>query len=362
MSFNLPGNSRRLAGCPFIGLLILSVLYGACQSSRADDTDAGESPWLLVPNLSVDPKLGSSLGVMGGYIHKFDPLSTPSMLVASYSKSNNDSVIGGVFGQLFFAEDQQKLVLGIATGEINNDYDDFLGSGIPAQTTDQLEAYFARYLHQVGGDWYAGAQAISTNYTIGADGFFDPILDLIGLTGFDSAGLGLVVEYDTRDNLRNPTTGRFLSAHNIAYRESFGGDESFDVYSLKYSEYIDFKAQQVLAWQVKGRWTSDAPIGGYSSVDLRGYVRGNYLAPNYSHVQVEDRISFTERWGMSVFAGVGCLYDGFSDCAESGNLYAAVGTGLIYTLKPEAGIVVRAEVAKGEADEYFAYVSVGNPF
>lgn len=214
----------------------------------------------------------------------------------------------------------------------------------------------------LSGDWYLGGQVVSSNYTIGADDFFDPILDLIGLTGFDSTGIGVVAEYDTLDNARNPTSGQYFNAHNIAYRESFGGDESFDVYTLKYSEYNNFKPDHVLAWQVKGRWTHDAPTGGFSSVELRGYVRGNYLAPNYTHAQIEDRISFTERWGMSIFGGVGCLYDGVSDCGDSGNLYPAVGAGAILTLKPEAGIVVRAEIAKGKADEYFAYISVGNPF
>ena len=91
-------------------------------------------------------------------------------------------------------------------------------------------------------------------------------------------------------------------------------------------------------------------------------MRGNYLAPNYSHVQVADRISFTERWGMSICGGVGSLYDGVSDYGDSGNLYPAVGAGAILTLKPEACIVVRAEIARGKADEYFAYISVGNPF
>jgi len=340
-------------------LLSAGSVFGADNASPGEER---ESPWLLVPSLSVDPKLGTSLGGMGGYIHRFDAESTPSMFVAGASYSDSDSVVMGIFGQMFFDADRQKLVVGVAGGRINNDYEDFLGSGIPAQTTDNLHAYVARYQHLVAGDWYLGGQVISTNYTIGADDFFDPILELIGLTGFESTGIGLVTEYDTRDNLRNPTSGRFFSASNIAYRESLGGDESFDVYSLKFSEYIRVKPKHLLAYQLKGRWTSDAPIGGYSSVELRGYVRGNYLAPNYSHFQVEDRISFSDRWGMAVFGGVGCLYDGFADCENSDALFAMVGAGAIFTLKPEAGIVIRAEIAKGESDEYVAYLSMGNPF
>ena len=341
---------------------ILPILFGINPVSQAEDSDAEESPWLLVPIVSVDPKLGTSVGVMAGYIFKIDPASTSSMVFTTVSKSDSDSTIGGVFSQLFFDQDRQKLVLGVVGGNINNDYEDFLGSGIPAQTTDDLEAVFARYLHVAKGDWYMGAQVVSSNYAIGADDFFDPILELIGLTGFNSTGLGLVGTYDTRDNQRNPTEGQFFAIHNIAYRESFGGDESFDVYSSKYSEYIQLKPDHLLAWQVSGRWTSDAPTGGYSSVGLRGYVRGNYLAPNYTDIQAEDRISFTEHWGMTVFAGVGCLYDGLSDCGNSSDLYPMVGAGATYTLKAEAGIVVRAEIAKGKGDEYVGYISIGNPF
>ena len=265
-------------------------------------------------------------------------------------------------GQMFFDQDRHKLLLGIGLGEINNNYEDFLGSGIPAQTTDQLEAIFARYSQVVSGDWYAGVQIVSSNYTIGADDWLEGFLKLIGLTGFDSTGLGLVAEYDTRDNIRNPTEGRQFEAHNIAYRESLGGDESFDVYQLKYNQYINFKEDHVLAWQVQGRWTHDAPIGGYSSVALRGYVRGNYLAPHYTHFQIEDRISFGPKWGMSVFGGLGCLYDNFSNCEESSNLYPSIGAGVIYTLKKEAGIVIRGEIAKGKGDEYVGYLTMGHSF
>ncbi|MCP4334936.1 MAG: BamA/TamA family outer membrane protein [Gammaproteobacteria bacterium] len=348
------------------GLLWLAVftaiVTGIPASHAQEATQEAESPWLLVPTLTSDPKLGTSLGFIGGYLHQFDPGSQQSIFALRTSYSDTDSRITGLFGQLFFDRDRQKLILGLVDGKIENDYEDFLGSGLPVQTTDKLNAEFARYYHEISGGWYGGVQVISTNYTIGADGVLDFILDFIGLTGFDSTGLGLVVEYDTRDNARNPTGGRQFEFSNFAYRESLGGDESFDVYQGKYSQYVNFKKDHILAWQVKGRWTDEAPIGGYSSIQLRGYVRGNYLAPNYTHLQVEDRISFAPKWGMSVFGGVGCLYDGLSDCEDSENLYPAAGAGIIYTLKREAGIVIRAEIAKGESDEATFYLGMGNSF
>ncbi len=346
-----------------IPLLTLAIIGPSISTSHAQDPDQQEeSPWIIVPRLTSDPKLGTSLGLTAGYLHQFDQASQQSMFLASTSYSDTDSRVSGVFGQIFFDSDRQKIILGLVDGRIENDYDDFLGTGLPVRTTDTLRAGFARYYHEISGNWYGGVQLISTNYAIGADNLLGFVLEFIGLTGFDSTALGLIVEYDTRDNARNPTKGRQFDFNNFAYRESLGGDQSFDVYQSKYSEFVNFKKDHILAWQVKGRWTDGAPIGGYSSVGLRGYVRGNYLAPNYSHFQIEDRISFTPKWGMSVFGGVGCLYDALSDCDDSANLYPMVGTGIIYTLKRKAGIVIRTEIAKGDSDEATFYLSMGNPF
>ncbi len=110
-------------------------------------TPEPESPWILAPTVSSDPKLGTSLGLVGGYLYSFDAGSTQSMFMAGGNYSDNESRVLGVFGQMFFDRDQQKLIFGAADGKINNEYDDFLGTGLPAKTTDQLHAIFVRYSH-----------------------------------------------------------------------------------------------------------------------------------------------------------------------------------------------------------------------
>lgn len=356
-----------------LSFLLLVTVVNAQPESEQEVKDSAEteelaseppkeSPWVLAPTISSDPKLATTIGAIVGYLYQFDEESTESIFLTMANYSTTDSWTAGGFGQMFFDKDKQKLIVGMFGGKIRNDYQDFLGSGIDAQTTDNLHVIFTRYSHRIKGDWYAGVQFISTNYAIGADGLFDDFLQLIGLTGFDSNGLGLVAEYDSRDNVRNPTSGRLFDLNNVAYREGLGGNEDFDVYNMKYSQYISHGDRNVLAWQVKGRWSSDAPIGGYSSVDLRGYIRGNYLAPNATLAQLDERIMLSKSWGMSVFGGVSCLYDSLSDCNDSENLYPAIGAGAIYVLKEEAGIVLRAEVAKGKSDEGAFYLTMGQPF
>ena len=95
--------------------------------------------------------------------------------------------------------------------------------------------------------------------------------------------------------------------HNVAYREWLGGDEEFDALMGDYRHFFSFGDGHVLAMQVKGRWTEDAPLSGYSSVQLRGYTRGNYLEEHYTHLDLDARFRLRGRWGANVFASLGCL-------------------------------------------------------
>lgn len=323
---------------------------------------AQESPWVLIPTVSNDPKLGFKGGLMTGHLSKFDPQSNFSMIGAFANYSNTDSYTGGIFSSLYWDANRNKLKAGIAGGRINNDYDDYLGTGLSVKTEDNLKGIFARYSRLFAPNWYLGFQAVSSNYAIGAEGIADGLMEQIGLTGFDSNGIGLALEFDDRDDVRNATKGQYFILSNIAYRESLGGDESFDVIQGDYRYYFPFGEGHVFALQAKGRWTYDAPESGYSSLQLRGYTRGNYLDENYTHLDMEARWKIHERWGATVFAGFGCLYDSFSECDKGEHLYPSGGAGITYLLKPKAGLVIKAEYAVGEDDNSAFYIKLGQAF
>jgi hypothetical protein len=346
--------------------LVKSLLLGSgllAATAFAQETPGGpESPWLLTPTISSDPKLGHKIGGLAAYLHQFDAQSNISMFGGFASYSDTDSYTGGFFGDMYWDANRRKIVAGAIGGKIRNEYDDFLGTGLKGKTEDDLKGLFFRYSQLVAPHWYVGGQAVATNYAIGAEGIGSGILDLVGLTGFDSNGLGLVAEFDNRDNVRNATKGQHFVLHNIAYRESLGGDESFDVLKGQYVSYLPFGDEHVLAIQVMGRWTDDAPQGGFSSVTLRGYTRGNYLNEHYTHIDADARFHIRGRWGATAFAGLGCLYARVSDCSDSEDLYASAGGGVSYVLKPDAGVVMRAEYAVGEKDNSAFYLTIGQPF
>ena len=333
-----------------------------------------QKPWLISPTLSADPKLGANIGGLVAYLKKLDADSTPSMTGLSVSYSDTDSVTGALFSQLYWKADTRRLSLLAAGAEINNEYDDFLGTGQTVETRDDVHTFGFRYLHQLRpGGWFGGIQGVSTNYAVGADGLLDGMLNQIGLSGFDAAGVGLVFQHDTMDNQRDPSSGHLLTLHNFAYREGLGGEASFDVgyadlrWYRTVGRYSVSKSGRspVIALQVKGRFTADAPLSGYSSVNLPGYTMGNYLSRHYSHILLDARIPLAGKLGLVAFGGVGCQFGEDitgRDLSCSDATFPSIGVGVSYMLKEDASVLIRLEIAKGKSDNEALYLRFGHSF
>jgi len=345
----------------FLFLMLSSAAFADSTPEDPPETPSRTSEWFGTPLVSSDPKISTSAGAMVGYMHAFDEVSPPSIFAVAGTYSTTDSWFAGIFAKTHFNEDRHRLTAGAFTGKIRNDYSDFLGSGLPLQTTDDLAVYALRYVTRVYGHWYVGPQWISANYIIsGGDALSGEIIEIIGLTGFDSNGLGLLVQYDSRDNQYSPSSGQAFEAHNVAYREALGGDVSFDAYHADYQYYHSHGQGHVLAMHAKGRWTHDAPPSGYSSVALRGYTQGQYLAPYMTLAEIEERYALTNKWGLSAFAGLAVLYGGDRNSSED-QLFPACGGGVRYNLNDE-GLIVRTELAVGKDDNWGFYLQFGQPF
>lgn len=346
-----------------IVIAFFSVLNTALFASQDNNQSEKESPWIFTPLISSAPKLGTSLGAMGGYIYKFDEESPASTFILTGTYSSTDSSFIGLFGKMYFDEDYQRLMAGTIYGTINNEYKDFLGTGKEFKTTDDIHAIFTRYQYKVRENWFVGAQMVITNYAIsGTDDLSNGFLEAIGLNGFNSNGVGLVIERDTRDNQNSPSVGSSFLFNSLAYRKSLGGEENFDVYTLKSKKFFKHLKDYVLAVRLDGRWTVNAPAGAYSTVDLRGYTPGQYLAKHMTTLEIEERISFNKQWGAEIFTGLAALYGESSSSNDNNNWYTSIGAGINYMLKKEEKMVVRADIAVGEAGNYGFYLQFGREF
>jgi hypothetical protein len=335
----------------------------ATAESKAKSVDGDESPWLLVPIFSSSPKLGVSAGALAGYLHYFDEKSQVSTFGINGQYTSTGSIVATAFGKASFDEDRQRALALLAAGNIKNDYSNYLGSGVPLQTEDELRAFVARYLHRVEGDWFAGVQGIYTNYYLaGQNAFDDVVLDTLGLKGFTSGGAGFNLYHDSRDNENSPTRGWFMNANNVAYREWIAGSENFDVYRVDFRGFLAHGEGNVLAARQFNQFTVGAPPAAFAPVQLRGYTMGEFLGKNMSSLEAEERFRIAERWTTTFFAGIAALYGNGQTVTDPKNLYPGYGLGIQYVIKQKEGMVLNLEFAGGKDGNYGVYMKFGYGF
>lgn len=364
---------RRELGWPTVLILVAVAATSApvlAQTENSNPTAAPadtsssplseRSPWLLAPVLSSNPKLGTSLGVLGGYLHYFDEKSRPSIFAITGQYSTTHSIVGGAFARASFDEDHQRVIAALAYGNIQNDYDDYLGTGVPLKNEAELRSFIARYTYRVTGNWFAGVQGIKQNFAIaGQTEFDDQVLDILGIQPYKSAGAGLVVQNDSRDDENMPTRGWLLNLNNMAFRESLGGENDYDVYRVDIRYFIPFGNRNVFALRQLNHLTNDAPTAARAPVQLRGYKIGQYTGEHMSSIEGEARLRLGEKWTATIFAGVACLYGGNQSCTDQEDVFPAGGLGVQYVLKPKEGIVLNLEFADGEGSSYGVYLKIG---
>jgi len=344
-------------------MLAAAGTTAAAAAEKATESAKKESPWLVLPTFSSNPKLGTSLGAMVSYLHYFDEQSKVSMFAVNALYTSTDSAVGAIIAKTSSGADHHRVTALAAGGLIKNDYNDFLGTGKPLKTEDNLQAFVTRYLYRAKSDWFVGLQALLTNYQIiGQTALDGQILSVLGLTGFRSGGIGAVVTQDSRDNEYSPAAGWFLNLNNVAYRDWIAGENNFDVYRLDLKGFWEHWGGQVFALRQNNQWTVNAPPSAYAPVVIRGYKMGQYLGEYMSSLEGEERVRLAKRWGATVFAGMACLYGNGKDCTDSANLYPSYGAGVQYVVKEKERMVVNLEYAQGKSDNYGVYLQFGYGF
>jgi len=352
----------------FLWTVAAATLALDCSFALAQTADAKEegavakfekSPWLLAPMFQSNPKLGTSVGALAGYLHYFDEKSRPSIFALMGQYTSTDSTIAGGFAKTSFDEDRQRLLAGLMYGYVKNDYSDYLGTGVPLKSNGELKSFITRYQYRVQGNWFLGVQGLYQNMAVtGETQFDDMFLNLVGVRPYKSGGAGLVAQYDSRDNENRPTQGLLFNLNNIAYREALGGDNNFDIVRADIRYFMSHGNGNVLALRSLNHFTSDAPTQAKAPVQLRGYKMGQYNGEYMSHIEAEERYRLGEKFTATVFAGVACTYGNGKTC-EKANLFPAAGAGVQYILKPKEGIVLNLEFAAGKDGNQGVYLKMG---
>ncbi|MDG5499575.1 BamA/TamA family outer membrane protein [Marinobacter sp. BGYM27] len=355
---------RRALSLVMLSILPLSISAAPQEGDKAESNGKMSGKWLVAPVLSNGPKLGLSGGVSVNYLNQFDGSSPASMTGLSTKYSDTDSWTAFLYNRSYWDNDSKRFVGVIGQAETKNDYNDYLGQG-PASVDTHFQMYYARYQQRVSGsDWFVGGSYVYTNINPqAADDATNVIMTEFDIGEAYSAGLGLNINFDTRDNLMNPKTGSNFETAITAFNDAFGGDNNYWAYNVQYSYFQAISDRLLIAYDTGVLSTPDAPTASQATTRrFRGYTPGENSAENSLWGQAEVRYVLRPRWELAGFTGTTTLFDSDNDLNESENWYPMVGLGGRYIMDPKSQTILRLDYAVGKANNQGLYLSLGQPF
>lgn len=178
----------------------------------------------------------------------------------------------------------------------------------------------------------------------------------LGYDGQRISGFGLVMNYDTRDNIFQPHKGWFNRIGYMDYSKFLGSRFEFSQFTVDLRKYFAIKKQNSLALQSWWSFTSsNAPfqhislIGG--SDRMRGYFEGKYRDRHAMVHQAEYRFRVHRNLGMVVFGHGGQVAGSLQQFDWKRFKYGG-GFGFRYKIT-EDGLNIRLDFAFGDQRAFY---------
>ena len=173
-----------------------------------------------------------------------------------------------------------------------------------------------------------------------------------------SVGVGVAVNYDTRDNLTAPRKGVLLSLEQKFFpRVLFNGNHGFSLTEFSGNIYFPAWKNSTIAARLHGRFTYGNPpwcmlssVGG--SYTMRGYYENRYRDKNAIDFTVELRQKIWRRWGVVAWGGVGSVFR--SKGIHFKELLPNAGIGIRWEFKKNVNVRLDYGFGRGESGIIFS--------
>jgi outer membrane protein assembly factor BamA len=175
-----------------------------------------------------------------------------------------------------------------------------------------------------------------------------------------TAGIGIVTLFDSRDSNLWPSRGNWLDLTVSVNGEYAGGDFNYLKTAIKWAQYFPLKDSVTLVYRIDGQFVDgDAPFWDLSRIRLRGYSSGQYLDNVALTAQAEVRWNFYKRWTALAFGGGGRIADTVSEVGSSNNNLAG-GAGFRFMIVEKQKLSIGIDVAYAEDAKVSVYFQVGD--
>jgi hypothetical protein len=179
--------------------------------------------------------------------------------------------------------------------------------------------------------------------------------------GLDDAtgGLGLIINYDSRDNIISPSNGHLDKLHTMFYNEAFGGNYDYTKIKASSYSYWPILDNVVLGVRLEGDFIGDgAPFYDVPYIDMRGIPALRYQGENVIVTELEARWDITYRWSLVGFGGSGWTAENIGDFGDESAKFAG-GGGFRYLIARRLGLRVGLDIAVGPEDTV-VYMGIGS--
>jgi outer membrane protein assembly factor BamA len=182
-----------------------------------------------------------------------------------------------------------------------------------------------------------------------------------------SSALGLIIDYDTRDNALSPNKGMLFNARANFFTESLGSDNDFQKYFLQELLYMPLSEKINLDHRVSFDKVvgDEAPFYMYPSVNMRGVPAMRYQGENVALYEAQFTYGVTARWSAVAFAGVARAYGKSSSLKRSAKVsfqdaptVVSKGVGFRYMIAEKFGLRMGVDIAMSNEDKAF-YIQFG---
>ena len=339
---------------------------------------------LPVPIIITEPSVGYGLGVAAVFFHdplagktqlgkEFDPnpdvdgkLKAPSVSTVFGGYTENGTWSGGGAHLGIWNDDTIRYTGALAKANVNMTYYGFDGGNGSLGDSPVKFNTKAIYLLQelvfrvLNSNFFAG---IEYNYLTTENEFDTSVLfpDL-GIPDFEfsinSAGMGLVLQYEGLDNSISPGSGLKAEFKATNYAAKWGGDADFNKYRLYANYWIPVQTNWLIGLRTDGSAiTGDPPFFEYPFINLRGIPAMRYQGEETLVGETEVRYDFAPRWSVLGFTGAGKAF------SEKGNgdsdTVITKGIGFRYLAARRFGMRAGIDIAWGPEDTVL-YIQVGS--
>ncbi|MEP3388620.1 MAG: BamA/TamA family outer membrane protein [Reichenbachiella sp.] len=365
-------------------LLLCSFFNGRAQEQIAvqkdtlqqDSVQEKRIKFAIYPALGYSPETKVNIGTIAFFVFntksKNPTFHRPSSITPYIVFTTNKQVLIKSDFDLFFGNGMNLNM----EARVFDFPDNYYGIGsetdpaIVERYTDKYVAMSGTLLKPVTPQWFGGIR-FDFQYNNITDLLDSGLLETdvpVGIEGGRNMGLGPAFRNDTRNSTLWPTHGRFINARAAFYGKAFGGEYNYGSFLFDYRQYFEFLGpKSVLAFQFRMNLTSgDAPFYKLPKMGGGGRLRGIehrnlYRDRQLMYFQVEARQELFWRFGGVVFAGVGEVFDSFSEFGTD-KIRAVYGLGGRFRALKDEKLNFRMDLGFTDNGQHAFYLSVREAF